>query len=42
MNDQSNNFILDIDITTYEMIVDIIKILNPRKVSGSDVISHKM
>jgi hypothetical protein len=42
IGDKSNTFLLDIDITTDEMIVDIIKILNQRKVSGSEVISHKM
>jgi hypothetical protein len=35
IEDKSNNFLLDIGITTDEMIVDIIKILNHRKVSGS-------
>jgi hypothetical protein len=36
-----NNFLRDIVITTDE-IVDIIKILNPSKASGPDIISHKM
>ena len=38
---RTNNFLRDIVITTDE-IVDIIKILNPNKASGSDIISHKM
>ena len=37
----TNNFLRDIVITTDE-IVDIIKILNPNKASGPDIISHKM
>jgi hypothetical protein len=38
---RTNNFLRDIVITTDE-IVDIIKILNPNKASGPDIISHKM
>ena len=38
---RTNNFLRDIVITTDE-IVDIIKILNPNKTSGRDIISHKM
>jgi hypothetical protein len=38
---KTNNFLLDIVITTDE-IVDIIKIINPNKASGPDIISHKM
>jgi hypothetical protein len=38
---KTNNFLRDIVITTYE-IVDIIKILNPNKASGPDIISHKI
>jgi hypothetical protein len=36
-----DNFLRDIVITTEE-IVDIIKIINPNKASGPDIISHKM
>ena len=38
---KTNHFLRDIVITTDE-IVDIIKILNTNKVSGPDIISHKM
>jgi hypothetical protein len=37
---RTNNFLRDIVITTDE-IVDIIKILNPNKASGPDIISHE-
>jgi hypothetical protein len=39
---RTNNFLRDIVITTDEIVVDIIKILNPNKASGPDIISHKM
>jgi hypothetical protein len=38
---KTDNFLRDIVITTEE-IVDIIKIINPNKASGPDIISHKM
>ena len=38
---KTDNFLRDIVITTEE-IVDIIKIINPNKESGPDIISHKM
>ena len=38
---KTDNFLRDIVITTEE-IVDIIKIKNPNKASGPDIISHKM
>ena len=38
---RTNNVLRDIVITTDE-IVDIIKIFNPNKASGPDIISHKM
>jgi hypothetical protein len=38
---KTNNFLRDIVITTDE-IVDIIKILNPNKASGTDIIRTKM
>jgi hypothetical protein len=38
---KTDNFLRDIVITTEE-IVDIIKIINPNKTSGPEIISHKM
>ena len=38
---KTDNFLRDIVITTEE-IVDIIKIINPNKASGPDIISQKM
>jgi hypothetical protein len=38
---KTDNFLRDIVITTEE-IVDIIRIINPNKASGPDIISHKM
>ena len=38
---KTDNFLRDIVITTEE-IVDVIKIINPNKASGPDIISHKM
>ena len=38
---KTDNFLQDIVITTEE-IVDIIKIINPNKALGPDIISHKM
>jgi hypothetical protein len=38
---KTDNFLRDIVITTDE-IVDIIKIINPNKASGPNIISHKM
>ena len=38
---KTDNFLRDIVITTEE-IVDIIKVINPNKASGPDIISHKM
>ena len=38
---QTDNFLRDLVITTEE-IVDIIKIINPNKTSGPEIISHKM
>jgi hypothetical protein len=38
---KTDNFLRDIVITTEE-IIDIIKIINPNKASGPDIISQKM
>jgi hypothetical protein len=38
---KTDNFLRDI-VNTTEDIVDIIKIINPNKASGPDIISHKM